>query len=129
MSLSFVNKNHWQYSSFSSLEFRLPNKNHYSSSGGKGEGLWEIPLFPYTLALEECRSEGILGRVFEVLQSWVPFVNYKLAPSFVFDKYKPHFVFHKLVPISSLVWSRDVSRCGSLASGVHEKQVSAAPPG
>ena len=84
MSLSFVNKNHWQYSSFSSLEFRLPNKNHYSSSGGKGEGLWEIPLFPYTLALEECRSEGILGRVFEVLQSWVPFVNYtgKLATLF-----------------------------------------------
>jgi len=37
-----------------------------------------------------------------VLQSWVPFVNYKLAPLFVFDKYKPHFVFHKLVPISSI---------------------------
>ena len=51
-----------------------------------------------------------------VLQSWVPFVNYKLAPFFVFDKYKPHFVFHKLVPISSLVWCRGVIRCGSLAN-------------
>jgi len=55
--------------------------------------------FPSTLALEEYRSEGILGMV---LQSWVPFVNYKLAQLFVFDKYKPHFVFHKLVPISSI---------------------------
>ena len=63
--------------------------------------LGNTSLFPSTLALEECRSEGILGMV---LQSWVPFVNYKLAPLFVFDKYKPHFVFHKLVPISSLVW-------------------------
>ena len=43
------------------------------------------------------------------------FINYKLTPLCVFDKYKPHFVFHKLVPISSLVWCRGVSKCGSLA--------------
>jgi hypothetical protein len=37
----------------------------------EGLGLWEleleIPLFPSTLALEECRSEGILGRVMHCL--------------------------------------------------------------
>ena len=80
---------------------QLPSTK-YQGGRENDEGLWEIPLFPSTLALEECRPEGILGRV---LQSWVPFVNYKLAQLFVFDKYKPHFVFHKLVPISSLVWS------------------------
>jgi len=66
--------------------------------GERRRTLGNTSLFSSTLALEECRSEGILGMV---LQSWVPFVNYNLAPFFVFDKYKPHFVFHKLVPISS----------------------------
>ena len=99
-----------------------PPCNCLSSSGAAGrttKDFGKYLSFPSTLALEECRSEGILGMV---LQSWVPFVNYKLAPFFVFDKYKPHFVFHKLVPISSLVWSRGVSRCGSLASGEARNQ-------